>query len=83
MAANDDPDVSAEDWLEAFARAAGVEGPGEAELAELLELASVAAHSSERRAAPVACWISARAGIEPARALRLARELEVPRADGD
>ncbi len=29
---------------------------------ELLELASTAAHSSERAAAPLACWVAGRAG---------------------
>lgn len=68
MAAN----PTAEQWIEAFATAAGVDAPSRAELDALLELASVAAHSSERRAAPIACWIAARAGIDPAEARRIA-----------
>jgi hypothetical protein len=50
--------MSAEEWIEEFARELGVSPPGEEELARLLKLASVAAHSSERRAAPVACWLA-------------------------
>ena len=41
----------------------------------LLDLAGEAAHSSERVAAPVACWVAAKAGVSPEEALRLAREL--------
>lgn len=71
MAAN----PTAEQWIEAFASAAGVDAPSRSEIEGLLELASVAAHSSERRAAPIACWIAARAGIDPAEARRIAEEL--------
>ena len=42
----------------------------------LLDLAGEAAHSSERVAAPVACWLSARAGLSPEESLALAREVE-------
>ena len=35
-------------------------------------LAGVAAHASQRQAAPVACWLAARAGVEPARAHEIA-----------
>lgn len=69
-------DVTAEQWIEAFASAAGVEGPTPAELDALLGLAAVAAHGSERRAAPIACWIAARAGLEPAAAKRLAETID-------
>lgn len=71
MAAN----PTAEQWIEAFASAAGTDAPTRAEIDSLLELASVAAHSSERRAAPIACWIAARAGIDPAEARRIAEEI--------
>ena len=43
-----------------------------AETEELLALAAVAAHASERTAAPVACWLVARAGTAPSDALALA-----------
>ena len=29
----------------------------------------------ERKAAPIACWLAARAGVEPEQAIRLAKEL--------
>ncbi|MGE5746205.1 MAG: DUF6457 domain-containing protein [Solirubrobacterales bacterium] len=54
--------MTAEEWLEGFARAIGVEPPDAAEIDAVLGLAAVAAHASERRAAPVACWLAARAG---------------------
>jgi len=49
-------------------------------VAELLALAGVAAHASERIAAPISCWLVARSGrsVEEARQLAdaLATELE-------
>lgn len=65
-------DPTAEEWIEAFASAAGVDPPARADVEGLLELASVAAHSSERRAAPIACWIAASAGLDPLEARRIA-----------
>jgi hypothetical protein len=52
--------------------------PTDDELDTLLALAGVAAHASERKAAPIACWLAARAGVQPAQAMRLAQEI----ADG-
>ncbi|MGA2011766.1 MAG: DUF6457 domain-containing protein [Solirubrobacteraceae bacterium] len=63
------------DWLAAFAERLGVDAPTSDELEAVLALAGVAAHSSERIAAPVACWLAARAGAGLDDALRLAREL--------
>lgn len=76
MAAN----PTAEEWIESFASAAGAAAPTRAEIDALLELASVAAHSSERRAAPIACWLAARAGLDPAEARRIA-EMIAPSGD--
>jgi hypothetical protein len=66
---------SAEHWIEAYAAALGRPAPDAAEIAEVLKLASVAAHASERRAAPVASWLAAQAGIPLDEALVLAQEL--------
>lgn len=71
---------SAEQWIEAYAAALGRPAPTEQETAVLLELAAVAAHASERRAAPIACWLAATAGLSPEAALAVARELEPPPA---
>jgi hypothetical protein len=67
--------VNAAEWVAAYAAELGVEPPTAGEFATLLELAGVAAHSSERVAAPVACWISAVAGLTPDEALAVARRV--------
>ena len=41
----------------------------------VLKLASVAAHSSERRAAPIACWLAAASELSLDEAIVLAQEL--------
>lgn len=64
--------MNAEQWIAAFAAQLGAEAPDAAEVDRILELAAVAAHSSERIAAPIACWIAGRAGADPARAQELA-----------
>ena len=48
-----------------------MEPPSDAEIEQLLDLAGVAAHSSERIAAPLTCWLAARADLAPADALAL------------
>jgi hypothetical protein len=50
--------VTADEWIAAFASEVGARTPGEDTTAELLELAATAAHSSERIAAPIACYIA-------------------------
>lgn len=67
--------MSVETWLAAFAEALGVAPPSAAEVDDLLALAGVAAHASARQAAPVSCWLAARAGATPAQARRIAEEL--------
>jgi hypothetical protein len=68
-------DRTGEEWLAAFAARLGVEPPDDSTVTALLDLAGVAAHASERTAAPVACWLAARAGTAPADALALARDV--------
>lgn len=67
--------ASARSFLAELARALGTAPPTDAEMNDLLALASVAAHASERVAAPLACWLAARAGHAPAEALAIAQEL--------
>jgi hypothetical protein len=67
--------VNAKEWLAAYAERLGTDPPSTEEFKLLLDLAGVAAHSSERVAAPVACWVAARAGVPPERALEVAREI--------
>jgi hypothetical protein len=67
--------MNAAEWISAFAAKLGVEGPTNSEFKQLLDLAGEAAHSSQRVAAPVACWVAAKAGVSPEEALAKAREL--------
>jgi hypothetical protein len=65
--------MNATEWLAAYADRLGVAAPTKDELKQVLDLAGVAAHSSERIAAPVACWLAARAGVELEEAMMLAQ----------
>jgi hypothetical protein len=67
--------MNANEWLEAFADKLGTTPPTTDEFKTLLDLAGEAAHSSERVAAPVACWVAAKAGVSPQAALAKAREV--------
>jgi hypothetical protein len=67
--------VTRDEWVAAFAAAAGVTPPTPDELDSLLELAGVAAHASERTAAPITCWLAAVGGLSPSAALDLASSL--------
>ena len=69
--------MNAREWLAAYAEKLGVDPPTTEEFKVLLDLAGEAAHSSERVAAPVACWVAARAGADPETALAKAREVTV------
>ena len=65
--------MNAKDWIAAYAEKLETAPPTPAEFSVLLDLAGEAAHSSERVAAPVACWVAARAGASPEQALDAAR----------
>lgn len=54
--------MNAEEWINAFAAAIGTDPPDPTTVGELLELASTAAHSSERIAAPIACYLAGLTG---------------------
>jgi hypothetical protein len=54
--------VTAEEWIRTFAERVGCEPPGQEQMDEILRLASVAAHASERIAAPIACWLAGTTG---------------------
>jgi hypothetical protein len=68
--------VTGHEWIESFAVALGLDGLDEATVDTLLELAGVAAHASERTAAPIACYLVGRAGVDPADALARARGVQ-------
>ncbi|HLI16274.1 MAG TPA: DUF6457 domain-containing protein [Acidimicrobiales bacterium] len=65
--------MTAAEFTARLAKALGTEAPTGDEVDDLLALAAAAAHASERTAAPVACWLAARAGRHPREALLLAR----------
>jgi hypothetical protein len=67
--------MTTEEWAAAFAAAAGVAAPSPDDIDALLQLAGIAAHASERTAAPITCWIAATAGISPTDALALAESV--------
>lgn len=50
--------MTAEEFVAAFAAAAGAPAPTEEEIGQLLDLAAVAAHASERIAAPLCCYLA-------------------------
>lgn len=64
--------MSAEEWIARFCAELGIEPPGGMEVNGLLKLASEAAHRSERRAAPIACFIAGAAGVATEDAIRVA-----------
>lgn len=65
--------MNAKEWIGEYAARLGTEPPSPLQFAMLLDLAGEAAHASERVAAPVACWVAARAGVSPEEALEAAR----------
>lgn len=67
--------MNAQEWISAYAERLGAEPPDSGQVKAILDLAAVAAHSSERIAAPVACWLSAAAGRSLEDSLELARGL--------
>lgn len=76
--------MTRDEWIASFAAEAGVQRPSLQEISELLDLAAVAAHTSERTAAPLACWIAGRSDL-PLAELRAAAErvgASPPRAGG-
>jgi C4-dicarboxylate transporter len=68
--------MTRDEWVTAFAAAAGAPAPTPEDMDALLELAGLAAHASERTAAPITCWVAAVAGLRPSEALDLAESLQ-------
>ncbi|HEU4599223.1 MAG TPA: DUF6457 domain-containing protein [Solirubrobacterales bacterium] len=69
-----------DEWLAGFCERIGLEPPSEEEAAALLDLAATAAHSSERTAAPLACWIAGRSGRPASELGEIAKEVAPPEA---
>ena len=70
-----EPSLDADEWIARFAASLGVEAPDAATVQTLLELAGVAAHASERVAAPIACFLVGRAGLDVDEALERSRSI--------
>jgi hypothetical protein len=68
------------EWIAAYAERLGMEPPADAEFDAILRLAAEAAHTSERTAAPVACWLAGVAGRPLEEAIRLAEDVSPGRA---
>lgn len=54
--------MTSEQWISNFAARIDIDSPSPDETNEILELAGIAAHASERISAPLACWIAGRSG---------------------
>ncbi|MDQ3678147.1 MAG: DUF6457 domain-containing protein [Actinomycetota bacterium] len=67
--------MTVEEFLEAYAAQIGAQIPDRAEMDALLEVASIAAHASERAAAPLACWMGGASGVPAAELLAAARRV--------
>jgi hypothetical protein len=73
--------TSATEWIGAYAAQLRIDAPSQEEIDQILSLAGTAAHASERTAAPVACWLAAKAGLGAEEARELALLIEVPDSD--
>lgn len=67
--------MTADEWIAQFAGELGVEAPTAQEVEQLLGLAGVAAHASERPAAPITCYLVAKAGIDADSAAAIAARI--------
>ena len=74
--------MDAEAWIESIAAEANGTPPTETEIGKLLKLAAVAAHSSERIAAPLACWIAGREGLDLDEAIAMAERIDAEGGEG-
>lgn len=74
---------TARDWLTSFAAEVDIAPLTAQEMDLLLELAGTAAHASERQAAPLTCWLAARADVDPRQALDVAKRLAAKLAPGE
>jgi hypothetical protein len=70
--------VNSREWIDAYADRLGAQAPDEATVEALLDLAGVAAHASERTAAPITSWLIGRAGLGVEEARRIADDLARP-----
>ena len=67
--------LDARGWLDRYAAVLGLPPVSDLEVDSLLTLSGVAAHASERTAAPISCYLAARAGVPVDEALAAAHRL--------
>lgn len=70
--------MTVSEFLAAFAAEVGTPAPGRHDIDALLELAGIAAHASERRAAPLACWMGGASDLSADELLAAARRIAPP-----
>jgi hypothetical protein len=70
-----------DEWLADFCERLGLEPPSKEEVVALLDLAATAAHSSERTAAPLACWVAGRSERSLEELGEIANEVAPPPAE--
>jgi hypothetical protein len=54
--------MTAADWIQDFCEQIDMPAPSDADMEAILRLAAIAAHASERIAAPIACWVAGASG---------------------
>jgi uncharacterized protein DUF6457 len=67
--------MEGKDWIARFATELGLPAPDDDTVDTLLALAGMAAHSSERTAAPIACYLVGLARATPTQARALAQTI--------
>jgi Domain of unknown function (DUF6457) len=75
--------VRRDEWLAEFCARLGLEPPSKEEVVALLDLAATAAHSSERTAAPLACWVAGRSDRSLEELGEIAREVAPASAEAE
>jgi uncharacterized protein DUF6457 len=68
--------MTATEWIQAFCAEIGMPAPTESDRDAILRLAAVAAHASERIAAPIACWVAGASGRTLEELIEVAEGLE-------
>jgi hypothetical protein len=77
--------VTAEEWIRTFAEEIGCTVPDQQQMEEILRLASIAAHASERIAAPIACYLAGTTTHSLPRLITIAEgvgEVKKPKGEG-
>ena len=67
--------MTAADWIQDFCEEIGMPTPSEEDVQAILRLAAIAAHASERIAAPIACWVGGSSGKPLAELVKVAEGL--------